>query len=98
MIEQMPDPARVEDDFEKVLDQAEENFFEGIAKIAAEDRQRSNGDGTYRHKRHYRHETDTDKWLSPDRSVLRETVRPAPEFPLELFGPWEKWLRSTAEG
>lgn len=34
----------------------------------------------------------------PDMSVLREGRRAAPALPLEVFGPWERWIRDTADG
>lgn len=39
-----------------------------------------------------------EPWEAPDRSVLRLSRRPPPEFPLDAFGSeWSRWVLSTAD-
>ena len=42
---------------------------------------------------------DPDAWASPDLNLLGNGRRPAPEFPLDLLGPyWKVWVSKRAEG
>ena len=42
---------------------------------------------------------DVDPWLRPDLSLLGTGRRPAPDFPLDLFGPyWSAWVTRRAAG
>lgn len=36
-------------------------------------------------------------WAEPDMEVLRLNRRPPPLLPLAVFGPWESWIKETAE-
>lgn len=40
----------------------------------------------------------SEPWPVPDLSVLNEGRRPPPSLPLEVFGPWARWVADTAEG
>ena len=43
-------------------------------------------------------EADPEAWASPDLSFLGTGRRPAPEFPLDLLGPfWSEWVSSRAK-
>lgn len=40
--------------------------------------------------------TDSDRWETPDWSLLHQGQMPAPRLPLQLFGPWSSWIANAA--